>query len=239
MNMKTAVLVFATAMRLFAASTSSGPEYIDVHLKEPLDPFTLKLYGVAHGGGSFVKGCARDSSFWVFHKDLFTTCAQANARLQSNHLNISDAAFRKQGGGCSDLQALPEAISNTFGSNHYLLTKQFSPCSKNDSSALARKFGQSFVTREIEENIESCLIFDSLTFLDTADHKFKERSIALGRAAHQTLPTGTSVMPKDSTFTSSPFVKMFAVAGCIDRKSVDRIVKPLDSKFRVVRVLAK
>lgn len=238
--MRVKMLALAILMAAFDGLSAGRPDIIDVHKKVEDSPLVLKMYAYGLGVTNFVKRCAQDTVYWIVSQAAYPNCASAldNVPKGLDGRNIPESFFKKLGGGCVNTESLPQSVAGTIAPR-FLLTKQFAPCTSEDSSALAKEFGTRYTTRDVEENESSCEIRDTLTYGDTSSAVVKARAFDLGRKAHKTLPKGVSSLPRDSGFAFSPFVSVMVVAGCADKALADSVSRGLDARFRIVRVRAK
>ena len=238
--MKMDTLAVTILMAVSGGWSAGQPEIVDVHKKVDDSPLVLKMYAYGLGVENFAKRCGQDTVYWVVSQAVYPNCGSAldNVAKDLGKKSISESFFKKLGGGCVNIESLPQSVAGTIAPR-FLLTKQFAPCSPVDSSALAKAFGARYTTRDVEENESSCEIRDTLTYVDTSSVVAKNRAFDLGRKAHKAFPDGISSLPRDSGFAFSPFVSVLVVAGCADRVLADSVSRDMDSRFRIIRIRKK
>jgi hypothetical protein len=181
-------------------------------------------------GYKSAKECTGENSFWIISKAAFSTCNDALSLFPKSYGQPSKQNLKKYHSGCFGIQDLPDPISKKSTKRFYA-SQQIDNCTAKDSFALASRIRPQYISREVEEGLQYCILNDSATFSDTTTSLAKDSQQKFKSLIEKTLPNnpGTHL-----GFVSS--AKIFLLGGCFSEKKLDSLAGNLDENFLVYKI---
>lgn len=174
--------------------------------------------------------CGNNKTYWVVAKRSYSICEDAMRLYPSSLGAPTKANLKKSHSACLGINDLPNPIKPEFGSV-FVIKQQLMPCSPRDSMSLTARFPRRYVKREIEENIEYCLVKDSVIVADSATQATRARIRNFQETVAKTVPSATGTKP----FLSEESV-VLVLGGCLTEKELAKLMPLIDDNFSVYQI---
>jgi hypothetical protein len=207
----------------------------DTSENKDLESAEFDLIGTVFGVKSPRTECAKDSTYWVVSKKTYSRCLNMAKDFPDFFSNFSNESASEFSHKCVGLDNLPSEISKLY-KNSFILQKQISPCSNNDSASLVKVFGKANIVRDPDEG-SSCTVFDSVSVIDSSLDANKQISEQLGKRLKQISEIDSSKTLGESNFEFSPYTIGFVACACKPKSFIDSIGTKFDSRFSIFNVI--